>query len=211
MSHLDLLTSFFQKTHCERADKSQFRLLSAWEMLEVKAEALALASEEEDLALCRNACLLAKVWLQDTRPCFASGKALLQSLSPQKIQALAQEWHAFQSEHPLSLSLPQEEVDDLKDALRNKPAERLRWQVLRSFGVLPSEERAKQLLERDLLWCSLHLLLDEEERLAMLCPKCRADAEAGLCPVCGTSRPIENPQFDMKRFLQLKELNKHDD
>ena len=48
---------------------------------------------------------------------------------------------------------------------------------------------------RDYLWCALNLLLDEEERLDRLCPGCRAEAESGRCPVCGTQlqKRADNP------------------
>lgn len=86
--------------------------------------------------------------------------------------------------------------------------ERLRWRVLRSFGALPTEERVKAMKNRDYLYCALHLLLDDEEEEALLCPSCRAEAERGLCPVCGGERGMvqtgENEAFDMERFLKMK-------
>lgn len=60
--------------------------------------------------------------------------------------------------------------------------------------------------DRDFLLCALNLLLDEEERLARLCPACRQAAQS-CCPGCGT--PLEdtaqgcNPAFDPGRFEQL--------
>ena len=88
------------------------------------------------------------------------------------------------------------------------PQERLRWKVLRAFRALPTEERAKALTGRDLLWCALNLLLDQEEETELLCPACRAEAEKERCPVCGceTGARIweENTSFDMDWFLRLK-------
>ncbi|MBR5534529.1 MAG: molybdopterin oxidoreductase [Ruminiclostridium sp.] len=62
---------------------------------------------------------------------------------------------------------------------------------------------------RDFLWCALHLLLDEEEVLARLCPTCRAQAQEEHCPVCG-GQPGElcaetNGAFDWERFQALRE------
>ena len=59
---------------------------------------------------------------------------------------------------------------------------------------------------RDYLWCALNLLLDEEEQLDALCPRCRAEAERLRCPVCGreAGETEENPAFDMTRFLRLR-------
>lgn len=35
--------------------------------------------------------------------------------------------------------------------------------MLKCFGALPTEERAKAMREEDYLWCAVNLLLDEEE------------------------------------------------
>lgn len=63
--------------------------------------------------------------------------------------------------------------------------------------------------ERDYLWCALHLLLDEEERAADLCPSCRVESERALCPACGAATEDmqggHNENFDAARFLKLKE------
>lgn len=64
-------------------------------------------------------------------------------------------------------------------------------------------------MPRDYLWCALNLLLDEQERLEALCPSCRAEAERGLCTVCGADPELTqvgvNPSFDMQRFQAGKE------
>ncbi len=61
--------------------------------------------------------------------------------------------------------------------------------------------------ERDYLWCALHLMLDDEEELARLCPACRAEAEEGRCPVCGGrtggGEGGVNTAFDEARFQAL--------
>ena len=62
--------------------------------------------------------------------------------------------------------------------------------------------------DRDYLWCALNLLLDDEEELDRLCPQCRAEAQAGRCPVCGAAvdgGPAgENGGFDMERFERMR-------
>lgn len=62
--------------------------------------------------------------------------------------------------------------------------------------------------DRDYLWCALNLMLDDEERLAALCPTCRAEAEEGRCPVCGAAvvpgSAGENAGFDWERFERLR-------
>ena len=87
---------------------------------------------------------------------------------------------------------------------------RVLWsiRVLRAFRALPTEERVKAMTGRDYLWCALHLLLDQEEEAARLCPACRAEAEEARCPVCGRAvgevTRGENPGFDLERFERLK-------
>lgn len=74
------------------------------------------------------------------------------------------------------------------------------------FGALPTEERAKNMTDRDYLWCALNLALDQEEELDRLCPACRERAEQEPCPVCGTPRESwgVNAGFDWTRFQKLK-------
>ena len=80
--------------------------------------------------------------------------------------------------------------------------------MLRAFGALPTERRAREMRERDFVWCLTHMVLDREEELARLCPNCRARAEEARCPVCG--RPAEswegavNPAFDWTRYERLR-------
>ena len=80
--------------------------------------------------------------------------------------------------------------------------------MLRAFGALPTEERAKAMRERDFVWCLTHMALDAEEELSRLCPSCRARAEEARCPICG--RPAEswegavNPAFDTERYERLR-------
>ena len=78
--------------------------------------------------------------------------------------------------------------------------------MLRLFGALPTEERAKNMTDRDFLWCALNLALDQEEELARLCPGCRERAEREPCPACGTPRESwsVNPGFDWERYQELK-------
>lgn len=79
--------------------------------------------------------------------------------------------------------------------------------MLKTFGVLPCEERAAAMLERDYLWCALHLMLDDEEELARLCPTCRTQAQEGRCPACGEPTGLweesHNAAFDPERFAAL--------
>ena len=54
--------------------------------------------------------------------------------------------------------------------------------MLKCFGALPTEERAKAMREEDYLWCAVNLLLDEEEVARQLCPQCREAAERAPVP-----------------------------
>ena len=94
-----------------------------------------------------------------------------------------------------------------KKSLEHAPYERLQWRVLKAFGALPTEARAREMTDRDYLWCALNLLLDEEEALNAFCPQCRAQAEEGCCPSCGRETggmaAGENAGFDMARFERM--------
>lgn len=78
--------------------------------------------------------------------------------------------------------------------------------MLRQFGALPTEARAKTMKGRDYLWCLANTLVDREEELDRLCPSCRARALEARCPVCGRTEPEEtvNSAFDMERFTRLR-------
>lgn len=80
--------------------------------------------------------------------------------------------------------------------------------MLKRFRALPTEARARGMLDRDYLWCLAQELLDQEEELDRLCPACRERAEENRCPGCGT--PVgervreSNPRFDWERFERMK-------
>ena len=188
------------------ADGRSLRLLTAREVLEACREGAALEGEK---ALNNNACLLARALVRDGGPVYGSGRAVLEDLSPAEIEDLAGAWAAFDRRENPGLTAPVDRVEGLKSALKGLPQERLKWKVLRAFGVLPTEERARAMTGRDYLWCVLHLLLDEEEVLDRLCPACRAEVQQERCPVCGgapgeTSAEI-NGAFDWDRFQALRE------
>lgn len=78
---------------------------------------------------------------------------------------------------------------------------------------MPGSEEARRLTDRDYLLCALHMILDEEERLAQLCPDCRARAEGEQCPVCGRETVGRsggvNTAFDAERYERLKRGERH--
>ena len=93
--------------------------------------------------------------------------------------------------------------------MKHAPEERLRWRVLKAFHVLPGEDRAKRMTQREYLYCILQQWLDEEEKLESLCPACRAQAQEKRCTRCGAllteTDGMENTAFDMERYRRLKE------
>ena len=74
-------------------------------------------------------------------------------------------------------------------ALAADPRARLRWRVLRAFGALPTEKRARKLDDRAVAACALHMILDLSGP-----------------PAAGA----ENPAFDQARFEELKRNGKVD-
>ncbi len=80
---------------------------------------------------------------------------------------------------------------------------------MRDFHALPTERRAREMKDRDFLWCLGQTLLDREEELERLCPDCRARAREERCPVCGRPSGLwgeggVNPSFDLERFEKLR-------
>ena len=53
-------------------------------------------------------------------------------------------------------------LDALLRRLRADHRLRLRWRVMRLFGILPGSKAARRLSDLDCLLCGLHLLLDME-------------------------------------------------
>lgn len=51
-------------------------------------------------------------------------------------------------------------LEELLTALAADPMERLRWLVLRRFGVLPFSEQARGLSDEDFVMCGAHMVLD---------------------------------------------------
>lgn len=64
--------------------------------------------------------------------------------------------------------------------------ERLRWLVLRSFGVLPGDASARSMTDADFVRCGLQMLLDLRQRTDG-----KADESGG------------NPAFDAQKFDAL--------
>ena len=98
------------------------RLLSAMEVLEAKREAKTLSEENaEDGALCANACIIARAWVKQNQPVFASGEAVLKGLSVSQILRLSRLWVQFDREENPGINLTKEDLDALKKAWSTRP------------------------------------------------------------------------------------------
>lgn len=100
----------------ELGDGRQLRLLSAFEVLQARAEARELAGEEREMALCANACLLARAVLCDGGPVFRDGAQVLAELTVEEIGRLAGLWARFDREVDPGVTVDEREADRLKKA-----------------------------------------------------------------------------------------------
>lgn len=80
-------------------------------------------------------------------------------------------------------------MEELLEILGGDPWERLRWMVMREFGVLPGSREERALSNVELLRCGAHMVLDV-----------RAFARDG-----DSAEASSNPAFDSHRFAGLKE------
>ena len=180
--------------------KLEFRLCSGAAVRAAAAEAETLCRGGEAEGLCRNACLLARVVYRGRRRMFRNGAAVLRRLPAEAIAC----WTAAYADLCRSQDWPAR-----LEALRQDRQSRLKWKVLRAFGVLPTEDRA-DLSPEGLRDCLLNMMLDREEQLAALCPQCREALTEDRCPVCGAVQFGENPYFDRTRFEELKQHGSSD-
>ncbi len=177
-------------------------------ILEAKAEAELMQPEEDARALVSNACLLARAIYGAEGPVFRDGTQVLEELTPGEIEQLSDRLLQLCQEADPGVETPGLAVQDYKAALKQDPAARLRWRVLRAFHALPSESRVRDMREKDYLYCALNLILDEGEKLDQLCPECRTKATEKRCACCGAPLDApqtgENPAFHQSRFDQLR-------
>lgn len=92
----------------------ELRLVSAWELLDIRREAMELSTVPEDRALCMNACLIGKALELEGEAVFDSGMAVLRGLSVEEIGSLAKEWGAFNQKVNPAPSLGEEALEELK-------------------------------------------------------------------------------------------------
>lgn len=181
----------------------RLRLLTAWELLQARAEAERCCSDAAELGLWQNASLLARAVTRWGRRRWPDGAAVLKACTPGQIEAMARRYQLMAEHCDPHCGQDEAQTSAMLERLRQMPEARIQWRVLRAFGVLPSERRARRMTRGDYLYCVLHLLLDEEDRLARLCPDCRAEAEMEHCPVCGKQWE-DGASFDPARYERLK-------
>ena len=99
-----------------KVDEGELRLLSAREVLEARREGDALARDDREWALCRNACLLARALERKGRPVFEDGQAVLDTLRVEDIARLADRWAQFNRECNPSPLCAEQEIQRRKKA-----------------------------------------------------------------------------------------------
>lgn len=98
------------------------RLLSALELMQARRAASLLAEEEQERALCSNACLLARALEEEPgKPLFHSGQEVLAGLTVEEISALARRWSQFNREENPGLSLNEEDLENVKKNCATPP------------------------------------------------------------------------------------------
>ena len=181
----------------------ELRVVPAFAVLQARREALERSAQDDGaLGLWMNACVLARALYKDGQRAFSDGEAVMQAASAEKIERWTQAYAALCREENPACS--EENARLAVQALEQEDYERLKWRVLKRFGVLPSELRARRMTDREYLYCAAQMLLDEQEKLEAMCPACREKAKRRLCPVCGEPVPEENAGFDEGRFEELK-------
>lgn len=94
--------------------EGELRLLSAWEVLQARREGEELARDGRELALCHNACLIARALERRGRPVFDSGRQALEALRVEDVARLAGEWADFNRARNPSLHQSREGLEAAK-------------------------------------------------------------------------------------------------
>lgn len=102
-------------------DGRTLRLLTAMEVLEARREAEELSTDERERAVCSNACLLSRALERRGRPVFESGRAVLEQLRVEEIEALASRWGRFNREENPSAQDGEHVVSVLKKVWSTRP------------------------------------------------------------------------------------------
>ena len=122
-------------------DGTEFRLLSAFEILEVGREAVSMAERDREKALCSNACLLAKAMVKNGLPVFQSGTEVLEKLRVEEIADLSRRWAQFNRRENPSPEDERERVDELKKAWSTRLMSALSGVCSAILGYFPPRRR----------------------------------------------------------------------
>lgn len=138
---------------------AELHLISAYELMQARYEAGRMADGDAETAgLALNACILARAARRDGKRLFESGEAVLRAMPAEQIGFWTRRYLALCAEENPSCCT--EGHEQIMDELREDAYERLKWRVLRAFGVLPSEARAREMTDGEYLYCVLQMTLD---------------------------------------------------
>ena len=99
----------------ELEDGRTLRLLSAMEVLQARRQARTMADEEKELALCSNACLIARALERDGMPVFRDGSHAMEELTAEQIASLAARWAQFNARVNPGPDAPGDRIEHLKN------------------------------------------------------------------------------------------------
>ncbi|MCQ2421273.1 MAG: hypothetical protein MJ118_09065, partial [Clostridia bacterium] len=165
-------------------DGAELWLISAHGLLQAQREAMELAKNEpEAVGLCFNACLLARAARKNGERIFRDGADVMNRMPAEKIGFWAEKYLALcAEENPPCCA---ESGSRLRELLADEPYERLKWKVLSRFGVLPSEQRARDMTDGDFLYCVAQMTRGAPGNPHRPCPSRRAEGDKRRCPVGG--------------------------
>ena len=126
------------------------RRLTARELLACRAAAReASAGDQDTFGLWCNAAVLARALKKHGRRAFSSPGAVLSALGADEIAQLASRYADEMRCGELSELCDETSREEALDRLAAQPYERLKWRVLRAFGALPTEGRAREMTDED--------------------------------------------------------------
>ena len=122
-------------------------VVPAFAVLQARREALdACGDDAQALGIWMNVCLLARAIYRDGARAFSGGEALMRAASAEQIERWTEDYAALCREENPACS--EENAQKAMQALSQEDYERLKWRVLRAFGVLPGEARARRMTDR---------------------------------------------------------------
>ena len=134
MSAGEFLTLFAGSGKRRLEDGWELRVVPAFAVLQARREALERSAQDDGaLGLWMNACVLARALYKDGQRAFSDGEAVMQAASAEKIERWMQAYAALCREDNPACS--EENARLAAQALGQEDYERLKWRVLKRFGV----------------------------------------------------------------------------